>query len=134
QCVVISTKPSPRKFTTTSNLSPASIDRPITPLDRNHGIPKYISDVILTLFRLLEKISVFQKERKALRRRLSTPTHEKIGNIPSSIFILNLTLRSRYDVKAPGIFDVKQVGKTLVNRSTGLSMPPFPQVPFTNIS
>jgi len=25
-----------------------------------------------------------------------------------------------YDVKAPGIFDVKQVGKTLVNRSTGL--------------
>jgi small subunit ribosomal protein S3Ae len=26
-----------------------------------------------------------------------------------------------YDVKAPGIFDVKQVGKTLVNRSTGLS-------------
>jgi small subunit ribosomal protein S3Ae len=27
-----------------------------------------------------------------------------------------------YDVKAPGMFEVKQVGKTLVNRSTGLSI------------
>jgi hypothetical protein len=106
-------------------LSPATIDRSITPLDRNHGIPKYISEFILTLFRLLEKINVFQKERRAPRRRLSTHTHEKIGNIPLfNFFLPNLTLLFRYDVKAPGIFDVKQVGKTLVNRSTGLSIPP----------
>lgn len=31
------------------------------------------------------------------------------------------TRKDWYDIKAPGFFEVKQVGKTLVNRSQGLS-------------
>jgi small subunit ribosomal protein S3Ae len=33
------------------------------------------------------------------------------------------TRKDWYDVKAPSIFDVRNVGKTIVNRSTGMSMP-----------
>jgi small subunit ribosomal protein S3Ae len=33
------------------------------------------------------------------------------------------TRKDWYDVKAPSIFEVRQVGKTLVNRSQGLSAP-----------
>ena len=40
------------------------------------------------------------------------------------------TRKDWYDIKAPSIFEVKNVGKTLVNRSQGLSTYPSPMEHF----
>jgi small subunit ribosomal protein S3Ae len=63
------------------------------------------------------------KGKKGTKKKVVDPYSRKdwyLPNFPISVSLLMFS--SRYDVKAPGIFDVKQVGKTLVNRSTGLSI------------
>lgn len=72
------------------------------------------------------RISVCQRARRASRRRLSTHSLAKV--CPTRrVYALCISTRSIwpidwYDIKAPSIFEVRNVGKTLVNRSQGLSV------------
>lgn len=120
-CVVIPTKTKSNSAPPPNTLSPTSIGRSNTARSQSWYV--HVLYIKLIVFRLLVRTSVYQRARRAPRKRLSTLIHEKTGMSPSSTSLFSLLIIfCRYDVKAPGIFDVKQVGKTLVNRSTGLSM------------
>ena len=78
------------------------------------------------------RISVSRRVRRVSRRRSSTPSPARVSLV--LLFLLFPVLNHRssdwYDIKAPSIFEVKNVGKTLVNRSQGLSTYPSPMEHF----
>lgn len=70
----------------------------------------------------LERTSVSLRERRVSRKRSSTPSPARVsfaaGRKPRN---RQLTWTDWYDIKAPSYFENRNVGKTLVNRSQGLS-------------
>jgi hypothetical protein len=61
--------------------------------------------------------------RRVSRRRSLTPSLARVCvHSPLSTALILGDFSDWYDIKAPSIFEVKNVGKTLVNRSQGLSM------------
>jgi len=68
------------------------------------------------------RTSVCQKERRVSRKRSLTHSPGRV-RLPSYILHPYAPLThftEWYDIKAPSIFEVRNVGKTLVNRSQGL--------------
>jgi hypothetical protein len=69
------------------------------------------------------RISVYRKARRVSRKRSSTPS---LARVCAGVVLLvfenaNHALSDWYDIKAPSIFEVRNVGKTLANKSQGLS-------------
>ena len=70
------------------------------------------------------RISVSPRVRKVSRKRSSTPSLARVCLLASNRNPSHLS-SEWYDIKAPSTFEVKNIGKTLVNRSQGLSMCPL---------
>lgn len=74
------------------------------------------------LMRMHDRINASPREAREERRRSSTRSPGKVGEKGSlAIQKLNGHPIDWYDIRAPNMFEVTDVGKTLVNRSTGLS-------------
>jgi hypothetical protein len=85
----------------------------------------------IQLMRASFRTSAFPRVRKVSRRRWSTLSPVKVHSCIRTYgcHVLIAIWTDWYDIKAPSIFEVKNVGKTLVNRSQGLSAYPISYPP-----
>jgi len=101
---------------------------PLPPLILNHGRRegayqnKHVTDIGSDTPRH-GRTSDCPRVRRVSKRRSSTPSLARVCIYFTLLTaLIPMDFSDWYDIKAPSIFEVKNVGKTLVNRSQGLSM------------
>lgn len=109
---------------------------PLPLLILKHGCRKgaYQNNIPQTLGPTLPscRTSDCPRVRRVSKRRSSTPSLARVCVYLSLLTaLISMVSLDWYDIKAPSIFEVKNVGKTLVNRSQGLSMSDQSHLQFT---